>query len=92
MTQGSPVEVIRAPYATVEDADHAGMRGLLASDLRWRRAASVVATGSYHGRHRDTGRELHAECCHVGQVRDGVASGFRQYTDTAAVAAAMDVG
>lgn len=135
MTQGSPVEVIRALYATVEDADHAGMRELLASDLRWRQAGSVVpaagaqvvgadaltervlepiertwdgftekvdeltamretvvATGAYHGRHRETGRELHAEFCHVWQVRDGVASGFRQYTDTAAFAASMDAG
>lgn len=50
----------------------------------------VVATGIYHGRHRTTGRELRAEFCHLWQVRDDAAVAFRQYTDTAAFAAALE--
>lgn len=48
----------------------------------------VIATGTYRGRHRGTGRRLEAEFCHVWRVRDGRITGFRQYTDTAAFAAA----
>lgn len=48
----------------------------------------VTATGTYSGTFRATGRSLTAEFCHLWAVRDGVVQRFRQYTDTAAFAAA----
>jgi uncharacterized protein len=48
----------------------------------------VVATGTYRGTYRPTGRSLVAEFCHVWRVTDGRIAGFRQFTDTAAFAAA----
>lgn len=49
----------------------------------------VCATSTYHGTFRATGRSLSAESCHLWTVRDGVVHRFRQYTDTAAFAEAM---
>jgi uncharacterized protein len=43
----------------------------------------VVATGTYRGTNRRSGRQLQAEFCHVWLVRDGRVVTFRQYTDTA---------
>jgi uncharacterized protein len=48
----------------------------------------VVATGTYRGVHATTGRTLAAEFCHLWGVEDGLIRTFRQYTDTAAFAAA----
>jgi uncharacterized protein len=48
----------------------------------------VVATGTYRGVHATTGRTLAAEFCHLWEVEDGRIRTFRQYTDTAAFAAA----
>jgi uncharacterized protein len=47
----------------------------------------VVATGTYRGTYRPTGRRLEAEFCHMLTVRDGRIQTFRQFTDTAAFAA-----
>lgn len=48
----------------------------------------VVATGTYRGTCLATGRPLVAEFCHLWTVSDGRVTAFRQYTDTAAFAAA----
>lgn len=50
----------------------------------------VVGTGTYTGTYRATGREVRAEFCHLWRVRDGRAQEFRQFTDTAAFAAAVE--
>lgn len=50
----------------------------------------VVATGTYRATYRATGRRLEAELCHLWTVEDGRITAFRQYTDTAAFARAMD--
>lgn len=52
------------------------------------RGGLVVATGTYRGVHRRSGRALEAEFCHLWEVRDGSIRTFRQYTDTAAFARA----
>lgn len=48
----------------------------------------VVATGTYRGTHRVTGRSLEAEFCHLWWVEEDKIRRFRQFTDTAAFAAA----
>lgn len=48
----------------------------------------VTATGTYRGSHRATGRALTAEFCDLWTVRAGRVQVFRQFTDTAAFAAA----
>jgi uncharacterized protein len=54
---------------------------------------SVVATGTYRGTYRATGRSLTAEFCHLWTVGDGRVTAFRQFTDTAAfVVATAPVG
>jgi uncharacterized protein len=50
----------------------------------------VVATGTYRGTCRATGRSLEAEFCHLWWVEGDAIRGFRQFTDTAAFAAATD--
>jgi uncharacterized protein len=52
----------------------------------------VTVTGTYQGTHRATGRTLEAEFCHLWTVEDGQITGFRQFTDTAAFAAATAAG
>jgi uncharacterized protein len=54
--------------------------------------AHVTVTGTYRGTHRATGRTLEAEFCHLWTVEDGLVTGFRQFTDTAAFAAAEAAG
>lgn len=47
----------------------------------------VVSTGRYHGRCKDTGKELSAQFCHVMHVdQDGMIDGVQEYTDTLAEA------
>jgi uncharacterized protein len=132
-TSRDPIEVVEAIYAAMDAGDHNGTRELLAPDLRWRQAGSVVpaagedavgaealierviqplervwegfsehvdemaaigervvATGEYHGRNRATGTDLRVEFCHLWEVRDGVVVSFRQFTDTATFAAALE--
>ncbi|MET3919071.1 ketosteroid isomerase-like protein [Variovorax sp. OAS795] len=50
---------------------------------------TVVGIGDYHGRHRKTGKDMHARVTHVWQVRDGLVRRFEQFTDTLLVARAM---
>ena len=50
---------------------------------------TVVGIGDYHGRHRKTGKDMHARVTHVWQVRDGLVRRFEQFTDTLLVAQAM---
>lgn len=50
----------------------------------------VVATGTYRGTYRPTGRDLEAEFCHLWRVADGRITDFRQFTDTAAFARVTD--
>jgi uncharacterized protein len=52
----------------------------------------VTVTGTYRGTQRATGRTLEAEFCHLWTVADGLITGFRQFTDTAAFAAATAAG
>ena len=50
---------------------------------------TVVGIGDYHGRHRKTGKDMHARVTHVWQVRDGLVRRFEQFTGTLLVAQAM---
>lgn len=43
---------------------------------------TVVVLGRYRGTFRATGRALDAQLAHVWRIRDGMAVGFQQYTDT----------
>lgn len=44
---------------------------------------SVVVTGRYTARHKESGKSLDAQFAHVWTVRDGKVARFQQYTDTA---------
>jgi hypothetical protein len=59
-------------------------REFIASDER------VVALGYYRWRVRATGREFESSFAHAFTVRDGRIAAFREYTDTAALAAAYE--
>ena len=48
----------------------------------------VISLGDYKWRVKDTGREFASDFAHVFTVRDGKIVAFREYFDTAAVAAA----
>lgn len=48
----------------------------------------VVSLGHYKWRVKDTGRDFASDFAHVFTIRDGKVSGFREYFDTAAAAAA----
>ena len=50
---------------------------------------TVVGIGDYHGRHRKTGKDMHARVTHVWQVQGGQVRRFEQFTDTLLVARAM---
>ncbi|MFH0132385.1 nuclear transport factor 2 family protein [Variovorax sp. VaC1] len=50
---------------------------------------TVVGIGDYHGRHRATGKTMHARVTHVWQVQGGKVRRFEQFTDTLLVARAM---
>lgn len=49
----------------------------------------VVALGRYHAKNKATGTEIDAQFVHVWRVRDGLATSFQQYVDTAQVTAAI---
>ena len=70
-------QAVPAAGADVEGADE-----LFAAETR------VTATGTYRGVFRATSRRLTAEFCHLWTVEEGRITTFRQYTDTAAFAAA----
>lgn len=43
----------------------------------------VIGVGRYRGRHRDTGKELSAQFCHLMHVnQDGKLDGLQEYADT----------
>jgi ketosteroid isomerase-like protein len=44
---------------------------------------SVVALGRYSATHKATGKALDAQFAHIWRLRDGKATAFQQYTDTA---------
>jgi ketosteroid isomerase-like protein len=45
--------------------------------------ATVVTTGRYRGKNKETGRELSAQFCHVLHVdKDGKLEGVQEYVDT----------
>lgn len=48
----------------------------------------VVSLGHYKWRVKDTGRDFASDFAHVFTIRDGKVTGFREYFDSAAVAAA----
>ncbi|MFA9445066.1 nuclear transport factor 2 family protein [Egicoccus sp. AB-alg6-2] len=48
----------------------------------------VIATGTYRGTYRATGRSIEAEFCHLWWVENDEIRRFRQFTDTAAFAVA----
>lgn len=48
----------------------------------------VVSLGDYKWRVKDTGREFASDFAHVFTIRDGKVTGFREFFDSAAVAAA----
>jgi len=50
---------------------------------------TVVGIGDYHGRHRKTGKDMHARVTHVWQLQGGKVRRFEQFTDTLLVAQAM---
>ncbi len=50
----------------------------------------VVATGTYRGTYRASGRDVEAEFCHLWWVGGGRIRSFRQFTDTAAFVVATD--
>jgi ketosteroid isomerase-like protein len=50
---------------------------------------AVVARGRYRAKHRQTGSAIDAQFAHFWWVRDGKATRFQQYTDTAQARAAV---
>ena len=50
---------------------------------------STIALGRYTGRFKKTGQEVNAQFVHVWRLRDGKATRFQQYTDTAQFARAV---
>lgn len=48
----------------------------------------VVSLGHYKWRVKDTGRDFASDFAHVFTIRDGKVTGFREYFDSAVVAAA----
>jgi uncharacterized protein len=71
------MERVIRPIEEIWDGFSEELHELIAADGR------VVALGTYHGTHRDTGEQLEAEFCHVWSVDRGLIRGFRQFTDTA---------
>jgi len=43
----------------------------------------IVVEGRYAGRHKQSGKPLDCQFCHVWKIRDGKIASFQQYTDTA---------
>jgi ketosteroid isomerase-like protein len=50
----------------------------------------IVVLGRFSGSVRDNGVEFETRFAHVWTIRDGVASGFDNYLDTATVVAALE--
>ena len=50
---------------------------------------TIVATGSYHGTFRATGKPMQARVAHVWQLQGGKIVAFEQFTDTLLVRRAM---
>jgi len=43
---------------------------------------TIVVEGRYTGVHKETGRKLDAQVCHVWQISDGKVTSFQQFVDT----------
>ncbi len=52
--------------------------------------SNVVVLGRYHAKHRETGKEMDAQCAHIWWLRDGKITRFQQYADTAQARAAVE--
>ena len=50
---------------------------------------SVIVEGRYSGTYKPTGKSIDAQMCHVWDVKDGKATRFQQYVDTAQIQSAM---
>jgi ketosteroid isomerase-like protein len=83
-----PGEVSRFFAALMEHSDPEAFepRQFVASDDR------VVVLGYERFRIKSTGRAFATDWAHVFTVRDGRIAGFREYTDTAAMAKAFEKG
>ncbi len=53
--------------------------------------ATAIFVGSYHGTHKQTGRQTEAAAVHVLEFSDGLLRRFRQYTDTKVIHDATDL-
>ena len=51
---------------------------------------TVVTEGRYTGTYKATGRSIDAHFCHVFMFRDGKATSFQQFVDTAQVQDVME--
>ena len=52
----------------------------------------VIAMGAYRGKSKDTSRGFESEWCMAFTVQNGKIVRFREYTDTAAIGSAYQVG
>ena len=75
-------EVIRAVYADFARGDAEAVLARLHPEIEFRLAEHHLE-GRYAGEHRETGRALDMQFCHVWRVADGRVLRFQQYTDTA---------
>ena len=50
---------------------------------------SVIVEIRYSGTYKPTGKSIDAQACHVWDVKDGKATRFQQYVDTAQLQSAM---
>lgn len=50
---------------------------------------SVIVEARYTGTHKETGKSLDAQVCHIWAVKDGKLTRFQQYVDTAKLQDAM---
>jgi ketosteroid isomerase-like protein len=53
---------------------------------------TVVVETRYTGTYKSTGKPIHAQACHVWKLRDGKATSFQQYVDTAQLQDVMGWG
>lgn len=50
---------------------------------------TVIVEARYTGTHKETGKGLDAQVCHIWDVKDGKLTRFQQYVDTAKLQEAM---
>lgn len=67
--------------------------GFTVRPVAYHDAGAVVAVeGRYTAVHKETGRPIDAQFCHVWSLKDGKITKFQQYTDTGAFQEIMGVG